>query len=324
MIRFAVLGSGSSGNCSVVSMGHDHVLIDIGLSARQIEQRLESIGLAADQISAVVLTHEHSDHTCGLDVFLRKRAGLPVFATSHTCAVVKEGLRRQPKWQVFHAGDAFSVGTFEVESFSVPHDAVDPVGFVFRGEGLGLGSLSDTGHVTHLIRERLRDLDALHVEANYDEMLLQNDRKRPWATKQRISSRHGHLSNTQAADLVAEVASERLRWVVLNHLSKDCNNPPLAGGEVGKALRQRGLDQVTVHCASQKTPLPFLEIRPSAPACSDPLAADSTGRDQAGAASTQQSHHSSPARGLQEDPSLFVHQLLPLTEYVQQEWGFEN
>ena len=265
MLRFAVLGSGSSGNCSVVSWGGTHVLIDVGLSAMQILLRLKALGLEVEQISAVVLTHEHSDHTRGLDVLLGKREKLPVYATSQTSRVVREFLSRKPKWHVFEAGHSFALAEFVVESFPVMHDAVDPVGFVFRVGGLGLGSLSDTGHATQLIRERLRGLDALHIEANYDEVLLQNDPKRPFSTKQRISSRHGHLSNTQAAELIAETACERLRWVVLNHISKDCNSPVLAAGEVTKALLKAGFRGVSVHCACHKKPLHFLELFPPPP-----------------------------------------------------------
>lgn len=306
MIRFAVLGSGSSGNCSVISLGETHVLIDIGLSARQVEQRLETLGLDPGKISAVVLTHEHSDHTGGLDVFLRKRPGLEVYATTHTAALIREGLRTQPRWRVFHAGGGFEVGGFTVESFNVPHDAVDPVGFVFRGAGMALGSLSDTGHVTHLIRERLRGLDALHVEANYDEMLLQNDRKRPWATKQRISSRHGHLSNAQAAELISAVACERLRWVVLNHLSRDCNNARLAGDEISRALVARGLSRVGVHCACQRQPLPFLTLSPPVPPSPEPKVPG-------------QPHHRPPEDRVRETPAFGQP---PDKAYVQEEWQF--
>ncbi|MCP5550131.1 MAG: hypothetical protein H7A53_04480 [Akkermansiaceae bacterium] len=124
-----------------------------------------------------------------LDVFCRKRAPL-VYATSHTCEMVAETVRSRVAWRKFEAGETFAIEGLRIETFSVPHDAVDPVGFVFRGERTAVGVLSDVGHVTALIRERLRGVDSLFVESNYDELMLQNDTKRPWSTKQRIAPAH--------------------------------------------------------------------------------------------------------------------------------------
>ena len=269
MLRFSVLGSGSGGNSAVLCAGGTTVLVDAGLSARQLVLRLEACGIDADDLDAVLLTHEHGDHTCGLDVFCRKRR-LPIYGTAHTCEMVREKMRSEVSWKVFDAGSDFRVGDLSVQSFSVPHDAVDPVGFVLSSSSASLGLLSDVGHVTGVARDHLRDVDALFVEANYDEVMLQNDTRRPWATKQRISSRHGHLSNAQAADLIAEVATERLRRVFLGHLSSDCNCPEVAAAAVADKLRQRGHTNVEVGCAKQREPLPMCEVggrqRASAPA----------------------------------------------------------
>lgn len=265
MLRFSVLGSGSGGNSAVLCSGQTKILIDAGLSARQLVLRLEACGIDADELDAVLLTHEHGDHTTGLDVFCRKRP-LPVYATAHTCELVGEKMRSEVSWKKFDAGSDFSVGDIDVESFSVPHDAVDPVGFVMRTVGAGFGLLSDVGHVTAMTRDRLRDLDTLFVEANYDEKMLQNDLRRPWATKQRISSRHGHLSNDQTADLLAAVASERLFRVVLGHLSSDCNCPLHAAKFVGDRLRSEGFNEVEVECARQREPLPMRPVARNASA----------------------------------------------------------
>lgn len=265
MLQFAVLGSGSSGNSAVVC--HEtsgvRVLIDAGLSARQLGLRLEMIGIDPGSIDAVVLTHEHNDHCGGLDVFCRKReTPLPVYGTAHTCEMVREKMTRsrdKVAWKKFEAGHGFMIEELVVETFTVPHDAVDPVGFVFRGRKSSLGVLSDVGHVTALIQSRLHDVDTLFVEANYDEVMLQNDIKRPWATKQRISSRHGHLSNDQTADLVVSVASKRLHRVVLGHLSDDCNTPEVACRAIAERLRRSGFENVEVQAAERKSPLPLCE-----------------------------------------------------------------
>jgi len=244
------------------------VLIDAGLSARQLEMRLGALGIDPDSIEAIVLTHEHGDHSGGLDVFCRKRE-LPVFGTRDTCTVVSEGMKSRVPWRKFEAGQAFEIGSLVFESFPVPHDAVDPVGYVVRDpdSDTRVGVLSDVGQVTTLIRDRLRAVDTLFVEANYDETLLQNDTKRPWSTKQRISSRHGHLSNDQAAELIVSIASERLHRVLLGHLSRDCNAPEVAIRAISGQLAKAGFTDVSVECACPKEPLPLREAaKPARPA----------------------------------------------------------
>jgi len=203
----------------------------------------------------VVLTHEHQDHARGLAVLTRKLE-LPVFATVHTAEVLRPRLNGV-KWTCFEAGQSFRVGDLAVESFRVMHDAVDPVGFVFRGGGVSLGFLSDAGHVPETTRARLGGLDLLFLEANYDEGMLAADAKRPWPTKQRISSRHGHLSNAQAAEAVVAVAHAGLRRVVLGHLSRDCNQADLAAGVVRGRLAEAGWGHVEVGCACQDQPTPW-------------------------------------------------------------------
>ncbi len=254
MLQFAVLGSGSAGNSAVLCSQQTRILIDAGLSAKQLCLRLEKVGVDPDSLDAVVLTHEHSDHVSGLDVFCRKRK-LAVYGCSHTCAVVRESMRSEVQWRQFEAGNALRVGDIEVESFSVPHDAVDPVGFVFRGQREALGFVSDIGQVTGMVKHRLAGVNTLFVEANYDEVMLQEDLRRPWATKQRIASRHGHLSNKQAAELAVATASPEMCRVVLGHLSSDCNSAEVAGTFVKNELRAAGSGHVSVKCASQKEPM---------------------------------------------------------------------
>ncbi len=256
VMRFAVLGSGSSGNAAVVEAGGMVVLVDAGLSAKQIALRLLALGINPARIGAVLLTHEHGDHIRGLRV-LMKQISAPVFATPQTARLVRESGVLAGGWKLFEAGQDFPVGGLEVGTFSIQHDAVDPVGFVFRYQQAGLGMVSDAGHVTNGLPVRLKGLQGLFLEANYDESMLEADEKRPWSTKQRISSKHGHLSNSQAAELVAEVAHEGLRRVVLGHLSRDCNAPDVALRTVRKRLAEDGWNGVNVHCACQDETSPW-------------------------------------------------------------------
>ncbi len=259
MLHFAPLGSGSSGNSALVCHGETRILVDAGLSAKQLCERLLKLEVEADSLTAILLTHEHGDHVRGLDVFCRKRQ-IPVYTTTHTGAVVREGLKSTVSWHFFEAGDVFRIGEIEILSFPVPHDAIDPVGYRFGCGGSVLGVLSDVGHVTRLITERLRGVDTLFTEANYDETMLMNDIKRPWSTKQRISNRHGHLSNGQAAELVSEIAGPNLHRVVLGHLSDDCNASALAVETISASLHGQGRTGVIVECASRHEPMPLRPV----------------------------------------------------------------
>lgn len=252
MMRLTVLGSGSSGNCAVVATERSCVLIDAGLSAKQIVLRMEAAGYDPARLDGVLLTHEHGDHTGGLEI-LTKKWNVPVYATALTREVIEDDFRHSPAWRLMQTGSAFQIKDLTIECFPVPHDAVDPVGFVVQDRESKLGFLSDVGHVTHLIRDRLMGSHTLYLEANYDTRLLEDDTKRPWSTKQRISSRHGHLSNEQAADFVASIAHSALHQVVLGHLSEDCNHPEKAVNFIRGALDGLVTHEVHVWCADRKS-----------------------------------------------------------------------
>lgn len=273
-MRFSVLGSGSGGNGAVVAGPTGALLIDVGLSAKQILVRLARVGLAPTDVRGVLLTHEHGDHIRGLDVLMRgPLRGVPVFANPHTSEMVRLSLRSPVTWKLVETGSRFEWAGWRIETFSVPHDAVDPMGFVIEraerhaqehaqehvesARGPRLGVISDLGHATTAVLGRLTDLDGLFVEANYCPDLLAADTRRPWATKQRIASRHGHLSNDQAAELVAQVLSPRLRRLWLGHLSSDCNHPDVATAVLRRALDARSAAHVEILCASQNEPTPF-------------------------------------------------------------------
>ena len=253
VMRFAVLGSGSGGNAAVVECGGLRLMIDAGLSAKQLTVRLQQVGIEPASLDGILLTHEHGDHVRGLKVFLKQNP-VPVFTTQATARVVRETGIDGGTWKCFEAGQVFSIGGISVESFAIQHDAVDPVGFVVGHDTRRLGFLSDAGFVTRSMTERLRGLHGIFVEANYDEELLEADTKRPWSIKQRISSRHGHLSNSQVTELIREIAHPALGRVVLGHLSSDCNTPDIILSRLRACLGETGHEHVELHCACQDVP----------------------------------------------------------------------
>lgn len=259
-VQFTILGSGSGGNCAYLEAGETRLLIDAGFSARQIRERLASIGRAPEGLTGILITHEHGDHIQGLGV-LAGKLGLPVY----TNRLTREAIERQfPQCRLtfvlFETGATFSLGEVEVRTFSVPHDAMDPVGFVLGTAAGELGFLTDLGHVTRLILERVRAVRWLVLEANHDLKLLQDDLRRPWSTKQRILSRHGHLSNDAAADVAAQLAPGDLRRIYLGHLSRDCNRPELALNTVSRRLQALGATAIEVHNTSQDQPSPTIVL----------------------------------------------------------------
>jgi phosphoribosyl 1,2-cyclic phosphodiesterase len=247
-----MLGSGSAGNSALVATNHCKILVDGGLSARQIVVRLEQCGVKPEQLDGVLLTHEHGDHVCGLEVFCRKFQ-VPIYANSLTAEAVRydSWLEGHRNWRIFRTGSDFSICDIAVQTFPVPHDAVDPVGFVFEAGSSRLGFITDLGYPTKLLVERLRQVHTLVIETNHDEKLLQNDKHRPWPVKQRIQSRHGHLSNTAAANALEELLPGKIERVVLGHLSRDCNTPDLARTAVRATLEKCGKSDMEVFCASQ-------------------------------------------------------------------------
>jgi phosphoribosyl 1,2-cyclic phosphodiesterase len=231
-MRFCILGSGSAGNAALLVTEGARVLVDAGFSAKKLAALLAAAGEALEKIDAIFLTHEHGDHAAGIDG-LKRFPHIRVFANAATARAVQSGLSWRADWQVFETGARFRFRDLEVESFSVPHDAQEPVGFRFTSGHDGdlfaprrsLAFLTDLGHAPLNVRECIRECEVVVLEANHCPELLKADPKRPWSTKQRISGRHGHLSNHAASELLAEVASPRWRRVYLTHLSRDCNSP---------------------------------------------------------------------------------------------------
>ena len=253
-MRVTILASGSSGNVVLLQTAETSVLIDIGLTAKRINGHLTTLDVEANSLAGVLLTHEHGDHTKGLRVFCAN-SSVPVFTNPLTA----DSLKRSgvvANWNLFASGAEFQIGDLRVLPFSVPHDAADPVGFVFRHAESSFAVLTDLGYATKQVVNCVQGVSALLIETNHDETMLQNDTKRPWAVKQRILSRHGHLSNVAAADIVANVATPQLRHVLLGHISEDCNSSTLATQAVRTRLDADGHTQVEVLCATSKDDAP--------------------------------------------------------------------
>lgn len=267
-IQVAVLSSGSAGNCTYIGDGHAGLLIDCGLSTRQIKTRLQSLGLGDASIDAVLITHEHTDHVGAARVLsetLCKKQGrtVPFYMTAGTYGALRPGT--EPiGYEPIVPGVHWRVRHFEVEAFPIPHDAADPVAYRVRVGGTAVGVVTDLGRPTSLVETLLRSLTIAVLEFNHDvDMLLQGSY--PWATKQRIRSSHGHLSNDQACDLLTRGAGAELRHVVLAHLSKENNRPEKALIAASRALVEAGVEgRVHAHVARQDAPLPPLRVRAEA------------------------------------------------------------
>jgi phosphoribosyl 1,2-cyclic phosphodiesterase len=260
MLRFTILGSGSSGNCAYLETETTRLLVDAGFSAKQIELRLGLIGRSIQDIQAIFLTHEHGDHVCGLPV-LAKRHAIPVYCNRLTAECLQPQMPGFTGWKFFESGATVALGDLKINSFSVPHDAYDPVGFMFHHALGNIGFLTDLGYATRLVIERVRAARALVLEANHDLRLLQEDVKRPWSVKQRILSRHGHLSNDAAAEVAAEVVTDVMEDLYLGHLSADCNSPLHARTAVSRKLAEAGRPHVRLHDTAPDKPCATLEWR---------------------------------------------------------------
>ena len=238
MHGFCPLASGSKGNCIYLGTPTTKILIDAGLSAKVIRERLHGIGVQLEEIDAILVTHEHTDHIRGLDI-LGCRMGIPIFANSDTAKAIYGILNECPKFRIFSTGEAFEFGDIEVHPFSIQHDAVDPVAFTIRTGGLKLGFCTDLGFATTLVISHLKGCDYLYLEANHEPSMVHAS-PRPMVYKKRVLSRQGHLSNGECAQLLEQVYHGGLKHVHLAHLSSECNSPELALKIITEKLQQLG------------------------------------------------------------------------------------
>jgi len=259
-VTVSVLGSGSRGNCALVSSTSTRILVDAGLSGRETFKRLRGLGERTEDISAILITHEHSDHVAGLER-LATKLNVPVYLTEGTHhawnRAVRDGLsggvRRDkdgdkdkdaakqpdlPKSEHFFAGRSFRIGDIEISPFTIPHDAADPVGFTFRAEGIKIGFATDLGYMPVSVRNHLRGSTVLLIESNHDVERLRFG-PYPWSVKQRVMSRVGHLSNEALAEFFSNDYDGVAEYVVLAHLSEQNNHPEIARASAEQALRGR-------------------------------------------------------------------------------------
>jgi len=235
-LTFTLLGSGSSGNATLVSDGETHILVDVGLSGRETAKRLRECGLEPDRISAIVVSHEHGDHCRGVGPFA-KDLDIPVFMTDET-RNASGMILDSKKHRSIRAGECFDIKGIRITCFPVPHDSADPLGFVLEKDGIKIGIALDLGFLSNLVLERLKGCDGVILESNHDVEMLKVG-PYPWALKQRVMSRRGHLSNDSVAHFLANDFDGRAAFVVLAHLSKKNNLPELALLSARRALEER-------------------------------------------------------------------------------------
>jgi phosphoribosyl 1,2-cyclic phosphodiesterase len=250
-LRFASLGSGSRGNALLVEADDTLVMIDCGLTRASLEERFKALDRSPRDLAGVLITHEHADHAQGVAAFTR-RYRVPFWATPGTTSAIPElAMRRN-----LNCHRALTIGALVIEPFPVPHDAREPCQFVFSAHGRRLGVLTDTGHVTPAIVERLGACDALALECNHDLRMLENGTY-PAAVKARVASRYGHLNNAQSAELLRGVQHPGLQWVVGLHLSEKNNSPQ----RVRDALADVGEDHAwRLHFASQDAATEWFDV----------------------------------------------------------------
>jgi phosphoribosyl 1,2-cyclic phosphodiesterase len=265
-VSVSVLASGSRGNTAVVESSRARILVDAGISCRETFKRLKLAGLEPKSLSAILITHEHSDHVYGLAT-LAKKLDIPVFMTGATHQTWARSLRddagqlpKLAKLEIFSAGRQFQIADITVTPFTIPHDAADPVGFTFRAEGAKIAFATDLGYMPASVRDHLRRCDVLIIESNHDVEMLRVG-PYPWSVKQRVMSRVGHLSNDSLAQFFAEDYDGGASHIVLAHLSEQNNHPEVARRVAENALGpQQTLLQNRLMLAAQDAPTECIRL----------------------------------------------------------------
>ena len=252
-MRVRVLGSGSGGNSLAVRAGSTLLLVDLGFSCSEECRRLSECGADMDDVSAVLFTHDHSDHCKGLATFHRQHPAVPLYANGDTADAIASLTGVDDGWMVFANGEPFTIGEITVTAFSIPHDAADPVGYLFEAGDSTLFVGTDMGTVTEDVRRTFARATCAVLEANHDPILLEQS-GRPPVLKQRIRGRTGHLSNDDAATLVRDTNPPGLKMLLLAHISSECNSPSLARRAFVDALRDLNRMDVTLDVLEQDRP----------------------------------------------------------------------
>lgn len=264
-MRFSVLASGSSGNVCYIETDGTCILIDAGLSCREIERRLKMIGCMPEKLDAIIVTHEHTDHIKGAGP-LARRFDIPVYINRKTLEIGFKILGNLPKLVFLQTGQTLAIKDLRVETFTKCHDAIDPFGLIVScpGEfstfnGIRIGLATDLGRSTRLVEDRLKGCHALIMEFNYDQEMLEKG-PYPLALKTRIKGQDGHLSNQQGGNLLRSVMHNDLRYVVLAHLSETNNNPKKAYDKAVDALSACGTRGASILISRQDKPSPMIEL----------------------------------------------------------------
>ena len=276
-MRFTVLGSGSTGNAVLISSERTNVLVDAGMSSREILRRLGEVGVGHNDLDGVLITHEHGDHAGGLRVLMASLS-CPVYISRPTADSYystkaggqngdSESSKRQfalkNKTVEIESTREFRIGDIDFEPFSVPHDAADNFGFVAKKDGIKVATLMDFGHITDLIREKLKCCDAIVVESNHSRDMLRACAVYTWDLKQRIMSRTGHLSNEDLSDWLQGEFDGSARHIVLAHLSQRANDPHLARLTAETALQMRAplfKAETTITLSHPKQPTDWIQF----------------------------------------------------------------
>ena len=258
-MRLRVFGSGSKGNCLAVRGGGKLLLVDCGLSCRELTKRMTACGLSPDAVDGILFTHDHSDHCAGIETFHKKHPNVVLYANGNTADAIASVTGVEDGWCVFETAEPFSIGDLTVTSFSVPHDAADAVGYLIDDGRSSLFIGTDMGVVTMPAKEALSRATCAILESNHDPELLQRS-ERPESLKQRIRGRSGHLSNDQAADVVRELNPPTLHTLLLAHISGQCNADYLAVESMERALKELRRTDVALAALSQDEPSDLYEF----------------------------------------------------------------
>jgi phosphoribosyl 1,2-cyclic phosphodiesterase len=255
---FSVLASGSGGNACYVETKNSRILIDAGLSCRELMKRFEVLNMNAIRFDALVITHEHTDHVKGAGPIARK-FDIPIYINESTLRKVKNDLGKVSSYIPFETGRAIKINDAMIETFTKCHDATDPVGLVISANGSKLGIITDVGRSTRLLEDRLKGCRALIIEFNHDELML-DEGPYPLHLKKRIKGPEGHLSNRDAGELLRRISHDGLKHIVLAHISEKNNLPEIAFCHARDILMECGLNSAEVLISRQDQPVPMREI----------------------------------------------------------------
>ncbi len=236
---FCPFASGSKGNCIFIKTPQTKILIDAGLSAKAIKEHLKVHNTSLEEIDAIFITHEHSDHIAGLQT-LSLRYEIPIIANIETAKAIELELADSPKFKIFTTGEPFEFKDLEIDPFSIQHDAVDPVAYTILWQNEKIGICTDIGFATSLVKSKLKNCSLLYVEANHKPSMVHAS-NRPQSLKTRILGPTGHLSNEDCAELLLQIAHDKIQQVYLAHLSSECNTPEVALTTVKNALSMQGI-----------------------------------------------------------------------------------